>query len=121
MQPSHSPHFVSAPTRRYPSPTQHTQAFALGTLHHTPAPHNKNHHSDTRMSADPTGLPGRWPPLGCQSPPHAPLTSSMLPAVALQRAMWLVKVEVVGELRSSCTCCTKSHTEMGAAMVLQRD
>lgn len=35
--------------------------------------------------------------------------------------MWLLKVEVVGELRSSCTCCTKSRTEMGAAMVPWRD
>lgn len=40
--------------------------------------------------------------------------------MALQRPMGLVKAEVVGELRSSCACCTKSHTEMRAAMVPQR-
>lgn len=60
------------------------------------------------------------PPWGCpHSGPHPLLTSSRLLAVALQWPMWLVKVEVVGELRSSCTCCMKSHTEMRAAMVLQ--
>ena len=55
---------------------------------------------------------GPWPP------PR--LTSSRLLAVALQRPMWLAKAEVVGELRSSCACHTKSHTEMRAAMVPRR-
>lgn len=34
--------------------------------------------------------------------------------------MWLAKAEMVGELRSSWACCTKSHTEMRAAMVPQQ-